>query len=169
MSETVRYSGKLKLIPKLENESLEDQCKRILREHNYFELNEYYDSWQGMFYDKFYETYVISSDSIYEIIEKHSKPIDYDIFEAYPNKDGTISFNVMYYNGGCSLDEAIEYALESVENNQEEEEYCEWFKYDYRTIVPKKHDVDNPYWRIPENMDKLKYCPYCGKIIKVTN
>lgn len=39
MSETVRYSGKLKLIPKLENESLEDQCKRILREHNYFELN----------------------------------------------------------------------------------------------------------------------------------
>ena len=45
MSETVRYTGKLKLIPKLENESLEDQCKRILREHNYFELNEYYDSW----------------------------------------------------------------------------------------------------------------------------
>lgn len=68
MSETVQYSGKLKLIPKLENESLEDQCKRILREHNYFELNEYYDSWQEMFYDKFYETYVISLNSIYEII-----------------------------------------------------------------------------------------------------
>ena len=169
MSETVRYTGKLKLIPRLENESLEDQCKRILREHNYFELNKYYDSWQGMFYDKFYEVYVILSDSIYEIIEKHSKPIDYDIFEASMNKDGTISFNVMYYNGGCSLDEAIEDALESVENNQEEEEYCEWIKYDYRTIAPKKHDVDNPYWRIPENMDKLKYCPYCGEIIKVTN
>lgn len=47
--------------------------------------------------------------------------------------------------------------------------YCEWIKYDYRTICPKYHDADNPYWRIPANMDKLKYCPYCGKkIIIVT-
>lgn len=42
---------------------------------------------------------------------------------------------------------------------------CEWIKYDYRTICPKNHDVNNPYWRIPDNMDKLKYCPYCGKKI----
>ena len=44
---------------------------------------------------------------------------------------------------------------------------CEWIKYDYRTICPKNHDANNPYWRIPDNMDKLKYCPYCGKRIKV--
>ena len=44
---------------------------------------------------------------------------------------------------------------------------CEWIKYDYRTICPKNHDANNPYWRIPDNMDKLKYCPYCGKKIKV--
>lgn len=44
---------------------------------------------------------------------------------------------------------------------------CKWIKYDYKTICPKEHDVDNPYWRIPENMDKLKYCPYCGKEIVV--
>ena len=42
---------------------------------------------------------------------------------------------------------------------------CEWIKYDYRTICPKNHDTNNPYWRIPDNMDKLKYCPYCGKKI----
>lgn len=47
------------------------------------------------------------------------------------------------------------------------EEVCVWFKYDYRTIAPKNHDAENPYWRIPEDMDKLKYCPYCGKKIKV--
>lgn len=47
------------------------------------------------------------------------------------------------------------------------EEVCEWIKYDYRTITPRNHDADNPYWRIPENMDKLKFCPYCGKKIKV--
>lgn len=46
-------------------------------------------------------------------------------------------------------------------------EFCEWFRYDYRTIAPKNHDAENPYWRIPDNMDKLKYCPYCGKKIRV--
>ena len=47
------------------------------------------------------------------------------------------------------------------------DDVCEWIKYDYRTICPKNHDVNNPYWRIPDNMDKLKYCPYCGKKIKI--
>ena len=47
------------------------------------------------------------------------------------------------------------------------DDVCEWIKYDYRTICPKNHDANNPYWRIPDNTDKLKYCPYCGKKIKV--
>ena len=51
----------------------------------------------------------------------------------------------------------------------ESDDYCEWFNYDYRTIAPRNHDVKNPYWRIPNNMDKLKYCPYCGKEIKVVD
>ena len=37
------------------------------------------------------------------------------------------------------------------------------------TLGCVEHDIDNPYWRIPENMDKLKYCPYCGKEIKVVD
>ena len=45
---------------------------------------------------------------------------------------------------------------------------CKWIKYDYRTICPKNHeDVHDPYWRIPEDKDKLKYCPYCSKEIVV--
>ena len=62
--------------------------------------------------------------------------------------------------------------LEGVDLHQdepEESECCEWIKYDYRTLVPRNHDTKNPYWRIPENMDKLKYCPYCGKEIKVVD
>lgn len=47
---------------------------------------------------------------------------------------------------------------------------CKWIKYDYRTICPKNHGAaDDLYWRIPENMDKLKYCPYCGKEIVVVD
>lgn len=58
-------------------------------------------------------------------------------------------------------------AVNEVIPKLEEDNFCEWIKYDYRTICPKYHDADNPYWRIPENMDKLKYCPYCGKEIKI--
>ena len=47
---------------------------------------------------------------------------------------------------------------------------CEWIKYDYRTSCPKNHDdADDPYWRIPENMANIKYCPYCGKEIVVVD
>ena len=58
-------------------------------------------------------------------------------------------------------------AVNEVIPKLEEDNFCEWIKYDYRTICPKYHDADNPYWRMPENMDKLKYCPYCGKEIKI--
>jgi len=61
----------------------------------------------------------------------------------------------------------IEAVNDVMPKNLEEDDFCEWIKYDYRTICPKYHDADNPYWRIPENMDKLKYCPYCGKEIKI--
>lgn len=58
-------------------------------------------------------------------------------------------------------------AVNEVIPKLEEDNFCEWIKYDYRTICPKYHDADNPYWRMPKNMDKLKYCPYCGKEIKI--
>lgn len=60
------------------------------------------------------------------------------------------------------LDELEEdYRKRGMEHN------CEWIKYDSWTICPKYHDANNPYWRIPENTDKLKYCPYCGKKITI--
>lgn len=48
-----------------------------------------------------------------------------------------------------------------------QEDTCEWIEYDYRTICPKNHDKDNPYWRIPIRKDVLKFCPYCGKHIVI--
>jgi len=34
-----------------------------------------------------------------------------DIFRSSKNEDGTIDFEVKYYNGGCGFDGAIEYAI----------------------------------------------------------
>ena len=114
MSEMVHYTGKITPVGKLPNETLEEQCKRILAEHNYFELNGYCDSWREMLYEELYERYVIACGEVYKVIEKNHKGIDDDVFNAHDNGDGTIDYEVMYYDGGCSLNEAIEYALEDM-------------------------------------------------------
>ena len=114
MSEIVHYTGKITPVGKLLNETLEEQCKRILAEHNYFELNGYCDSWREMLYEELYERYVIACGEVYKVIEKNNKNMDYDIFNAHDNEDGTIDYEVMYYDGGCSFNEAIEYALEDM-------------------------------------------------------
>ena len=69
--------------------------------------------------------------------------------------------------------EIINYCLDNFDNaieivkqgsvSDDTNNMCDWIKYDYKTICPKNHDANNPYWRIPDNMDKLKYCPYCGR------
>lgn len=51
-------------------------------------------------------------------------------------------------------------------NRDVKSEKCIWIKYDYRTICHKECGGENPYWRIPENMENLKYCPYCGREIE---
>lgn len=51
--------------------------------------------------------------------------------------------------------------------NKEEKNYCVWIPYDIGTMIPKSHDAQNPYWRIPIAWDNIKYCPYCGKRIKL--
>lgn len=61
----------------------------------------------------------------------------------------------------------VEEMLDELEEDYRKERNCEWIKYDSWTICPKNHDANNPYWRIPENTDKLKYCPYCGKKITI--
>ena len=82
MSEMVHYTGKIAPVGKLPNETLEEQCKRISAEHNYFELDGYCDSWSEMLCDKLYERYVIACGEVYKVIEKNHKGIDDDIFNA---------------------------------------------------------------------------------------
>lgn len=113
MSETVHYTGRLKLVEKLENETLEEQCKRVLSWYNYTDLR-YCDSWEEMLCDELYKKYVIHNENVYEVVEQRSRDMDDDVFEAIENSDGSISYVVRYYNGGCSFDEAIGYALDKL-------------------------------------------------------
>lgn len=114
MSETVHYTGKIEKVNNILNETLEELCERVLKENGYTELGKYYDSWEKMLFEELYEKYVIANGEIYKVIEKTYRSIDEDIFEAHDNRDGTINYEVMYYNGGCSFNEAIKEAISNM-------------------------------------------------------
>lgn len=114
MSEIVHYRGTLKKVERLDNETLEMQCKRLLNKRllNNRELKSYYDSYKEMLFYENYQKYVIHNDTLY-LIEKASIDPDEDVFKVNQVDDRTYTFEVKYYNGGCSLDEAIEEAFKS--------------------------------------------------------
>lgn len=109
MSEIKHYKGTLTKVEKLENETLEEQCKRIL---NYKDLESYYDSYQEMLIDENDEQYIIHKDTLYKVEER--KEIYNDIFNAEKIDDNKISFEVKYYNGGCGFSEAMDEALNKI-------------------------------------------------------
>lgn len=110
MSEVVHYRGKLYEVEKLENETLEEQCKRLLENK---ELDEFYDSYKEMLLDDLSDYFTEHNEVIYRIT-KENVDIDEDIFQMNKNEDGSISFEVKYYNGGCGFSEAIEEAFENI-------------------------------------------------------
>lgn len=104
MSETVHYKGKLKPTGKTVSEYVKEKCS---------EIPEYYNDEKEYFNDTFYNAAVEVSGQVYEV-EKEDVDSDYDIFIAIKNDDGSISFEVMYYNGACSFDEAIDQAIKVI-------------------------------------------------------
>jgi len=107
MSQNESYKGILFEVPKINNETLEEQCRRLL---NNIDLKDYYHSYKEMLdYDT---DYIIFNDMVYDYKSEELDP--YEHFIATKNDDGTINFSVAYYNGGCGFKEAIEYALKSM-------------------------------------------------------
>ena len=113
MSQQETRIGKVRLVEKLEDETLEEQCKRLL---NDIPLNKWCDTYKEMIYD--YDNYAICNGNIYEII-KNKDYCGEDIFIANKNKDGTISFTLNYYNGGCGFCEALEKAIKNMRSEEQ--------------------------------------------------
>jgi len=61
----------------------------------------------------FYEKYVIYDDILYSVKKNRLDP-EQSLFMAHRNDDGTVDFEVRYYNGGTSFDEAIEYVFGNI-------------------------------------------------------
>lgn len=117
MSETVHYRGKLIKIEKWnDNETLEQQCKRVLeaRENcEYAELDTYHTSYAEILTDEYYHKYITHNDTLYTV-EKQTLDHDEDIFIVNPIEDG-YEFEVKYYNGGCGFNEAIAEGFNNLE------------------------------------------------------
>jgi hypothetical protein len=114
MSRVVNYVGTLEKINKLENETLEEQCKRLL---NNVELEEFYDTYEEMFEDTVDDEYVICNGEIYKV-EKEELDSNSSKF-SISVKNKKINFDVLYYNGGCCFKEAIEKAFENMKEGAE--------------------------------------------------
>jgi hypothetical protein len=111
MSEVVHYKGKLTQVPVdiTNDETFKDLCIK----EGY--INDCYDSWEECLLEEGCEKYLIVGDKLF-VAEYESIDLDDEIIQATDNKDGSYTFEVKYYNGGCSFSEAIEEALDKLKD-----------------------------------------------------
>lgn len=107
MSETVHYKGKL--IPIITVESVQETALRILV-NNYIRPTSGYDSFLEQLCEEVDEKYYERNGTLYKAVFDELDPDD-DIMEATINPDGSIDFEVKYYNGGGSMDEALDQSI----------------------------------------------------------
>jgi len=103
MSQTEHHIGKL--IPT--GQSVDHYVKDCI-------IPSYYDDNEEYFNDEFQEKAFAINGIVYEV-ETKDVADDGDIAISKLNSDGSIDFQVKFYNGGCSFNEAIEDALKNKE------------------------------------------------------
>jgi hypothetical protein len=107
MSRYEFHKGILFEVPRINDETIEEQCKRLL---NDVKLKDYYNTYVEMLDGE--TDYIIFNNIVYDYKDEELDPSEH--FVAVKGDDGTIGFSVAYYNGGCGFKEAIEYALETI-------------------------------------------------------
>tara|TARA_R110000851_G_scaffold265067_1_gene417621 strand:+ start:398 stop:739 length:342 start_codon:yes stop_codon:yes gene_type:complete len=112
MSDYENHVGKLVPLNKSVEQFIEDRdIQNDIWEYNegvdgYF--NEYFDGYKDN------EHLVIVKGDVYKVEDKQFDP--YDVLEASTCVDGVINYRVTFYNGGCGFEEALEEAINNMEN-----------------------------------------------------
>jgi len=109
MSEMVHIVGKLVKVPIIG--TVESTALSILTAHNISREYFYETALEQLLEsdNKFY-----MRDGILYRVETTHKDHECDVFNAHQNPDGTIDFELVYYNGGCCLPEALTLALNKI-------------------------------------------------------
>ena len=113
MSETVSHIGKLTKIS-VKNKTTEQFVKEMLKKGN-IEMKEYHNDIFDCLTNTFHGLYFYhkKSDTLYRIDNRELNLYD-NIIIADKNEDGTISYQLKYYNGGASFDECLNEALDKM-------------------------------------------------------
>ena len=118
MSETEKFTGKIQLKPRLENETDKEYFERVTGS-NWVRYEEYppEDIWNALHDNDltYYEAkrgkkgyLTLDNKNIYEIIEIKQKDIKESYCELEKIGDDTYEFEVQFYNGGTDLEEMIQ-------------------------------------------------------------
>lgn len=102
MSETEHRRGTIREITGYDN--LADFCTGLMTLE---EIDPFYDTALEYLESGEHEKWLVVGDKVYEILESKSYPEDDEIIEAVKNKDGTINYEVRWYNGGASFSEVL--------------------------------------------------------------
>lgn len=116
MSEQETHFGKVKEVD-LYGADVEQWCKCYCIEHGTNKLD--YDSWTEQYKDNFEfdEKFKVIGSKVYEVISDVEEDDAY-IYRASRNSDGTINYILSFYNGGCGFEEALEDAINNMDNEQ---------------------------------------------------
>ena len=113
MSEMEAHKGKLIPILNLPGTSAEDDAKEICRRLG-IAMPHYYDNWVETLDDEGYRKVVYRNGVWYSIQGERKDEIG-EFVEGHKNADGTYNYYVYYYNGGASLTEVLEEAMEKAD------------------------------------------------------
>lgn len=102
MSETVHYEGSLTKIHREVGETLEEQSKRLMAHKP---LPTYQSSYTEWLLDERSEEIMEIEGELYAV--ERTRITDDSVYNAYQINENKIGFEVCYYNGGCSFEEAI--------------------------------------------------------------
>ena len=111
MSETRHYRGTMQRIA-VGRDKANEVAKERLNTAGKTELPNYHDNWYDYLCDFYYKDYVFVNNALYSV--EKSEVGEEDVFIAQRHKDG-YKFEVAYYDGGMSFDEALQEAIDNAE------------------------------------------------------
>lgn len=118
MSETVWYRGKLtEIIPT--EETVEQMAEKLFKERYGKDKPSYHETYTEALADEFYEEYYSYEGKLYSLT-KESVEYDEDIIRAKRNEDGTIDYELKYYNGGAGFSECMDEALGEIKTDRKD-------------------------------------------------
>ena len=121
MSDYEHHRGRMVEVKSSATTSLNNICNAIANERG-LEWTDYYekyhkDDWITFICDKLDREYVYINERLYKVDDTEIDPSD-DIIIAERQSDGSITFELRFYNGACCFIEGLSEAVDKLEGDE---------------------------------------------------